>query len=98
MVKWVLIALAVFVLYKLFVNDKGRRVKDEAKIKEKKIATGEMKKDPICGSYVDVEGSITVRDGDTTHHFCSYDCRKKFLEKLQDAGREIPQIETKDDD
>lgn len=98
MLKWVLIAAAIFVLYKLITNDRGRKDKQEAKAKERKIATGEMVKDPMCGTYVDVDSSIKVRDGNTVHHFCSYDCRQKYLEMLQNDGREIPQLTNKDDD
>ncbi len=98
MLKWVLIAAAIFVLYKLITNDRGRKDKKEAKAKERKIAAGEMVKDPICGSYVDIDSSIKVRDGSAVHHFCSYDCRQKFLDRLQEGGREIPQLEKKDND
>lgn len=98
MLKWVLIAAAIFVLYKLITNDRGRKDKKEAKAKERKIAAGEMVKDPICGSYVDIDSSIKVRDGAAVHHFCSYDCRQKFLDRLEEGGREIPQLEKKDDD
>lgn len=98
MLKWVLIAAAVFALYKLVTNERGRKDKDAAKSKERKIAAGEMVKDPMCGSYVDIDSSIKVRDGRTVHHFCSYECRQKFLEELQGEGREIPQLEKADKD
>ena len=96
--KWLLIALAIFALYKLITNDRGRKDKDEAKTKERKIATGEMVKDPVCGSYVEVDSSIKVRNGKKVYHFCSYDCRQKYLERLEDEGREIPQISKGDED
>ena len=98
MLKWLLIAAAVFVLYKLITNDRGKKDKEEAKVRDRKIATGEMVKDPICGSYVDVDASIKVRDGKKIHHFCSYECRQKFLEELEEQGREVPQLEKKEDD
>lgn len=97
MIKYLLIAVAVFVLYKLITNERGRKNIDESKERDKKIATGEMIKDPICGTYVETDSSIKVRDGNTVHHFCSYDCRQKFLDKLEDAGREIPELPKKDD-
>ena len=96
--KWLLVGAAIFVLYKLFMGDRNRDEKKEAKIKERKIAAGEMVKDPICESYVEVDSSITVRDGETVHHFCNYDCRQKFLDQLQESGREVPQLDEKDDD
>lgn len=98
MMKWLLIAVAVFVLYKLITNDKGRKDKQENKERERKIARGDMVKDPVCGSYVEVDSSIKVRDGKQVHHFCSYDCRQKFLDQLEHEGREIPQLGDKDDD
>ena len=96
--KWLLVGVAIFILYKLFMGDRTRDEKKEAKIKERKIASGEMVKDPVCGTYVEVDSSIKVRDGQTVHHFCDYDCRKKFLDRLQESGREISQFDKKDDD
>lgn len=96
--KWLLVAVAAFVLYKLFMGDRNRDEKKETKAKERKIASGEMVKDPICGTYVETDSSIKVRDGQAVHHFCSYDCRQKFLDRLQDSGRDIPQLDRKDED
>lgn len=98
--KFLIIALAVFVLYKLITNDRGRKgkSKSEEKAKERKIAAGEMVRDPVCGAYVEVDSSIKVRDGKTVYHFCGYDCREKFLQELEDNGREIPELGKKDDD
>jgi YHS domain-containing protein len=98
MLKWLLIAAAVFALYKLITNDRGRKDKEEAKARERKIAAGEMVKDTVCGAYVDVDSSIKVRDGKSVHHFCSYECRQKFLEELQHEGRDIPRLEKNDKD
>ena len=98
MTKWIIIALAIFVLYKLITNEKGKKEKNETKAKERKIAAGKMVKDPICGTYVDVDSSISVRDGGATHRFCSYECRQAYLDKLEASGREIPSLEQKDDD
>ncbi len=91
MLKWLIIALAGIVLYKLVFNDKAVKDKSEERQRARKIATGEMVKDPICGAYVDVDGSISVRDGDKIHRFCSYECREQFLDRLEAAGRELPE-------
>ena len=96
--KWLLVAAALFILYKLFMGDRVQDEKKEAKAQEGKIASGEMAKDPICGTYVEVDSSVKVRDGQDVHHFCSYDCRQKFLDRMEDSGREIPQLDKKDDD
>ena len=92
--KWLVLGLAVYVLYRLFANDflkkKKENAEDQAAEVERKVAAGEMVKDPECGTYVSVDGNISVRDGDKVYRFCSYECRDKFLERLQEGGRELP--------
>ena len=46
---------------------------------EPKIVSGEMKKDPQCGTYVSTELSVKYRDGQEVLHFCSRECQEKFL-------------------
>jgi YHS domain-containing protein len=85
--KWIVALLAIALLYKLLTNEKGRKTRDDAKVKESRIASGELVKDPVCGVYVEAASSISVRDGDTTHYFCGHDCRDRFLDKLRGEGR-----------
>lgn len=92
--KWLLLVLAGYALYRLFANDfLKKRKENEAESAadlERKVSAGEMVKDPECGAYVSVEGNISVRDGERIHRFCSYECRDKFLQRLEDGGRELP--------
>ncbi len=39
---------------------------------------GELKKDPVCGTYVSTAVSVTKRIGGETVHFCSPACRDKY--------------------
>ncbi len=55
---------------------------------KKKIEAGEMVKDPECGAYVPVDDSVTVRDGDKVYHFCSYDCRSRYLKRIAEGAGE----------
>jgi YHS domain-containing protein len=41
-------------------------------------ASGELKKDPVCGTYVSTAVSITRTIGGKTVHFCSEDCSRKY--------------------
>jgi hypothetical protein len=84
--KWLIFALAAYALYRLFTNDwkKRRESKEDEKTKyERMVASGEMVKDPECGAYIAADSNISVRDGETTHRFCSYDCRDAFVRRIQ---------------
>ncbi len=96
MLKWLLLIAAGYFLYRLVTNEARKKGKDDKKQKEEMVATGEMVRDPICGAYIDANGGVTVRDGDKTYRFCSYECRDNFLKQLEKGGREIPVREEKD--
>lgn len=102
MVKFLVIGLGIFIVYKLVANDflhkKTQNTAQDQKVRDKKVAAGELVKDPACGTYVSIDESITVRDGENIHHFCSYECRDKFLKELQEGGRELPEGLKKEED
>ena len=39
---------------------------------------GVMMKDPVCGTFVDVQIALTSRIDGQNFYFCSEDCRRKF--------------------
>jgi YHS domain-containing protein len=39
---------------------------------------GELKKDPVCGTYVSADTSVTKRIDGRTVYFCSPACRDKY--------------------
>lgn len=39
---------------------------------------GELKRDPVCGTYVSADTSVTKRINGQTVHFCSPACRDKY--------------------
>jgi YHS domain-containing protein len=39
---------------------------------------GELKKDPVCGTYVSVDASVKKKVNGETLHFCSAVCRDKY--------------------
>lgn len=87
MLKLVLFALAAYALYRFFKNDSLRKKKreemEEAEKTAEAVSSGDMVQDPECGAYVAVDDSISVRDGNRVYHFCSYECRDKFLKRLK---------------
>ena len=88
MLKWVILAVAAYFLYRLFRSDfkKKQEKQHDKKEMERRVATGEMVRDPECGAYIDADSAITVRDGDAVHRFCSYECRDAFLKRLQSGS------------
>ena len=44
--------------------------------------SGELKKDPSCGTYISAATSIKQTVGGQTHHFCSAECRDKYVASL----------------
>ncbi len=86
--KFILLALCAVGLYLLFKGDSRKKSMQNEKDTEKLKATGELIKDPECGSYVRADGDIRVRCGDEVHVFCSYECREKYLKKLELEAKE----------
>jgi YHS domain-containing protein len=41
-------------------------------------AGGELKKDPVCGTFISTATAIQKRVGAETYYFCSPECRDKF--------------------
>jgi YHS domain-containing protein len=83
MLKFIVIGVALFLVFKLFSGDKKKKEMDNKETIKRKVASGEMVKDPTCGTYVERDGDIRVREGDKVHIFCSYECRDKYLKQLE---------------
>ncbi len=41
--------------------------------------TGKLVKDPVCGTYVSDNQAISANRGSEVFHFCSDECRRKFI-------------------
>lgn len=41
-------------------------------------AGGELKRDPVCGTYVAVNAAVIKKVDGRELHFCSVDCRDKY--------------------
>lgn len=93
MIKLVIFLVAAYAIYRLFKNDflkkKQQKEMEEQAAQAEQVAAGEMVQDPECGTYVSLEDSISVRDGKRVYHFCSYECRDKFLKRLETGENRI---------
>jgi YHS domain-containing protein len=41
-------------------------------------AGGDLKRDPVCGTYVSTASSVSKSVGGQTYYFCSQDCKEQF--------------------
>jgi len=41
-------------------------------------AGGELKKDPVCGTFISTSTALQKKAGGETYYFCSAECRDKF--------------------
>ena len=79
--KWLVLGLAVYVLYRLFANDflkkKKENAEDQAAEVERKVAAGEMVKDPECGTYVCATATRSTVSAATTAATNSWNVSRK---------------------
>ncbi len=81
--KLLIFAVAGYALYRLFMNDRLKKVETEKASTEKLKADGQLVKDPTCGTYVDPEMAISVRNGEERHFFCSHECRDAYIKQIE---------------
>jgi len=82
MLKFLVFAVACFLLYKLVTNDKKKKVQVKNTQEEKLAQEGVLVKDPICGTYVSKDSDIRIKEGEEVRCFCSYECRDKYLKMI----------------
>ncbi len=86
-IKVAIVALVCYVLYRLFMNDNKKKTEKEAEKRKKRMESGEMVKDPVCGTYVEKDSAITVKNGEQILYFCSYECRQKYIESVTEQKK-----------
>lgn len=85
--KVLIFAIVAYILFRLFANDRKKREEKVQNEEAQKVANGTLVRDPTCGTYVEKESSISVRDGEHVEHFCSHECRDQYINKLEEQGK-----------
>jgi YHS domain-containing protein len=78
----VLLYLILFLLVRAIVArlfSPSRSGKIAPRRQSEPTAGGELKKDPVCGTYVSAAAGITRTVKGETLYFCSRECRDKYL-------------------
>ncbi len=79
LLRFVFLGLILYILYKVVKGEplkfsffkRKRRPKSTQKLEE-------MKKDPVCGTYLPESQALTYKYQGETYYFCSHDCKQKF--------------------
>ncbi len=82
----ILLPLLVFALLRSFLRSlfqTGRNVtrppqQAPPSTRPNVVVGGELKKDPVCGTYVSTGASVTRTVNGQLLHFCSKECRDKY--------------------
>ncbi|MCF8104604.1 MAG: transcriptional regulator [Desulfohalobiaceae bacterium] len=85
MLKILIFLVAGFFLYKMIMGDRGKKLADQKEREKEVEESGEMVKDPVCGTYVSSDSGIRVKEGNQVYRFCSYECRDKFIKERQNT-------------
>jgi len=74
-----LVRAVVVAIIKVFTQSFSAPAEPETKQAGGFAAGGELKKDPVCGTYVSAAAAVTKRIHGNLVHFCSAECRDKYL-------------------
>jgi YHS domain-containing protein len=80
-----LVVAIIYVLYKVLWKGESLFKNSKKKSDNPQKAIEEIKKDPICGTYVPVGHSLSYKSGKETHYFCSEECKSKYI-KQENGG------------
>lgn len=72
------IALLRYVIALITRAVSGQR-EPRASVSREPVSAGELKKDPVCGTYIAASSSVKLSEKGETIHFCSTGCRDKYL-------------------
>jgi YHS domain-containing protein len=77
----ILVPLLLFLLIRaalrsIFSSGNTAKVRPD---RNKVPAGGELRKDPVCGTYVSVVTGLSQKSNGKTLYFCSEECRKKYV-------------------
>ncbi len=85
---WVLVlSWAVWLIRSLVVWALGKALRGEQRVGTAGAEQSRrLHRDPVCGMHVSEDISIAVRQGGETLHFCSAECRDRYLGTQRQAA------------
>lgn len=78
----ILLPLIAFLVIRALLSSIGKMFRESNLPQESKqgpsFKGGELKKDPVCGTFVSVDSAVTKKVNGAVLHFCSTSCRDKY--------------------
>ena len=75
--------MVVFVIVMVVMSAlRGLLARKDPSVQQKragKVRSGKLLKDPICGTYVTAEESLSATRESQTFYFCSEECKEQFV-------------------
>jgi uncharacterized protein len=81
LLKLLLVVVLIVVLYKILWKGEPLFRKRKKGKEHPQAALEEMKRDPVCGTFLPEKQAIQLKQGGETHYFCSEECKRKFTEE-----------------
>lgn len=85
LIRLLILSAIFFILYRfLWKGDSFNFFKRSKKKKDKphpQAALQEMKKDPVCGTYIPENQAVKLQVKKETLFFCSEECKKEYQDK-----------------
>ena len=79
MFQLILLAWVIYILYRWLRRGTSPAPKPRTFEQSKDQWVEEMVQDPVCGTWVPVGQAVSIAQGREKHHFCSPECRDKYL-------------------
>jgi uncharacterized protein len=79
LVRLLFVFFLLYVLYQILWKNAGQKKGGQTRGPAPKGLPEEMKKDPVCGTWVPASQALSAQAGGETHFFCSPACRDKYI-------------------
>jgi len=81
---WVVVlSWSISLLRRLFSSPRDERQQKDISQPAAELPNKRLVRDPVCGTHVAEELAIAARTGNEMVHFCSTECRDKYLRENQ---------------
>jgi len=83
LLKFILLGVIAYILYKVLWKGESIGLFKTKKKQHPQKAIEEMKKDPVCGTYIPENQAVKYKFSGEVYYFCSEECKQKFQQLQQ---------------